>query len=184
MPLLMLKDLPRYECLLEAARLFPDLDPSASEVYLQLLRTGDEVFEVESRYLNTLGISQGRFTVLMQLTEPRAACGQEPVALSPADIAERAGVTRATITGLIDTLERDGFVLRKPAEHDRRMMTVSLTPAGKAFMASLLPGYFQRVATIMRGLSEDERRTLVKLLLKIQDGAAVAEARAQSAAAK
>lgn len=178
----MLKDLPRYECLLEAARLFPDLDPSACEVYLQLLRTGDEVFEVESRYLNALGISQGRFTVLMQLTEPRVGCGQGPVALSPADIADRAGVTRATVTGLIDTLERDDFVLRKPAEHDRRMMTVSLTKAGEAFVASLLPGYFQRVAAIMRGLSLEERRTLVNLLLKIQEGTAAAESRSETGA--
>ncbi len=178
----MLKDLPRYECLLEAARLFPDLDPSACEVYLQLLRTGDEVFEVESRYLNALGISQGRFTVLMQLTEPQVGCGQGPVALSPADIADRAGVTRATVTGLIDTLERDGFVLRKPAEHDRRMMTVSLTKAGEAFVASLLPGYFQRVAAIMRGLSLEERRTLVNLLLKIQEGTAAAESRPETGA--
>ena len=182
MPLLMLKDLPRYECLLEASRLFPDLDPSACEVYLQLLRTGDEVFEVESRYLKALGISQRRFTVLMQLTEPQVGCGQGPVALSPAVIADRAGVTRATVTGLIDMLERDGFVLRKPAEHDRRMMTVSLTKAGEAFVASLLPGYFQRVAAIMRGLTEEERRVLVKLLLKIQDGTVVAEARSSVAA--
>ena len=42
MPLLMLKDLPRYDCLLEAARSFPDLDPSACEAFLNLLRAGSK----------------------------------------------------------------------------------------------------------------------------------------------
>ena len=51
MPLLLLKDLPRYECLLEAAREFPDLDPSATEVFLNLLRTGDEAFRVAEAHL-------------------------------------------------------------------------------------------------------------------------------------
>jgi len=33
---LMLKELPRYECLLEAAENFPELDPSAIEAVLHL----------------------------------------------------------------------------------------------------------------------------------------------------
>jgi len=67
MPLLMLKDLPRYECLLEAAREFPDLDPSATEVFLNLLRTGDEAFRVIDEHLSQHDLSQGRFGVLMAL---------------------------------------------------------------------------------------------------------------------
>ena len=65
MPLLMLKDLPRYECLLEAAREFPDLDPSATEVFLHLLRTGDEAFRVVEAHLAQHDITQGGFSVLM-----------------------------------------------------------------------------------------------------------------------
>ena len=44
--LLLLKDLPRYECLLDSAKEFPDLDPSAAEAYLHLLRAGDDAFGV------------------------------------------------------------------------------------------------------------------------------------------
>jgi DNA-binding MarR family transcriptional regulator len=172
MPLLMLKDMPRYECLLEAAQLFPDLDPSACEVFLQLLRTGDEVFGVESFFLASKGISQGRFTVLMLLTKPGRdlECAQQ--VSNPAELAERAGVTRATMTGLLDTLVKDGFVRREPAPNDRRMMSVSLTEEGQALMARILPGYFRRVAQMVKNLSEAERRTMVHLLTKIQQGVA------------
>ena len=46
MPYLLLKDLPRYDCLIQAAREFPDLDPSATEAFLNLLRAGDDAFGV------------------------------------------------------------------------------------------------------------------------------------------
>src|SRR5919112_6657199 len=103
MPLLMLKDLPRYECLLEASREFPDLDPSATEVFLHLLRAGDEAFRVVESHLAQHEISQGRFGVLMALWGNCQRSGRD--VLTPAELAERTGVTRATITGLVDTLE-------------------------------------------------------------------------------
>jgi len=167
MPLLMLKDLPRYECLLEGSKQFPDLDPSACEVYLHLLRTGDEVFRVCDAHLAANNISQGRFTVLMLLLDKAT---DAPHARTPAELAEMAGVTRATMTGLIDTLERDGFVRREPDPHDRRMMSVNLTPAGQAFLSKFLPEHFRRTAILMAHLSENERKTLVRLLGKVLQG--------------
>ncbi len=169
MPLLMLKDLPRYECLLEGAKRFPDLDPSALEVYLHLLRTGDEVFRVTNALLSANHISQGRFTVLTLLLNNSENC---PSPRTPAELAEMAGVTRATMTGLVDTLERDGFVRREPDPYDRRMMSVSLTPAGQEFLSQFLPEHFRRMSALMAGLTESERKTLVHLLAKVLQGTA------------
>lgn len=179
MPHLLLKDLPRYECLLEAARENPDLDPSAAEAFLHLLRTGDEAFAVTERNLSTHGISQGRFSVLMLLwrsSQPRAKekgeaddCCHGP--RTPAELAEAAGVTRATMTGLVDTLERDGLVKREPDPTDRRMMSVILTAKGGRMLHTLLPGHFKAIAQLMSPLSEAERKTLVRLLGKVQQQA-------------
>jgi DNA-binding MarR family transcriptional regulator len=164
MPHLLLKDLPRYECLLEAAKQFPNLDPSACEVFLNLLRTGDEAFRVTDEHFQANGLSQGRFTVLMLLFDK--ACGQSH-SCTPAELADRAGVTRATMTGLIDTLERDAMVLRKPSASDRRMLSVELTPRALAFIAEILPEHFRRINDLVAPLSESERRTLVRLLGKV-----------------
>ncbi len=169
MPLLLLKDLPHYECLLDAAKDFPDLDPSACESFLHLLRTGDEAFRVVSEHLFTHQISQGRFSVLMQLLREEEGCATPTH--SPAELADRIGVTRATMTGLIDTLERDGLVKRDPAASDRRMMNVRVTDKGRKLMAEILPGHFQRIAKLMSSLSESERKTLVKLMTKVQSRA-------------
>ncbi len=176
----MLKDLPRYECLLEAAKSFPDLDPSATEVFLHLLRTGDEVFSLAESNFHKHGISQGRFGVLMLLfnSAQRVAADDclPPGPRTPAELAEAAGVTRATMTGLIDTLERDGFVTRESDPSDRRMMSVRLTSKGESFLHGMLPGHFQLLAGLMRPLEESERHTLVKLLNKVISSAAVLRA--------
>lgn len=169
MPHLMLKDLPKYECLLESSQKFPELDPSACEVFLHLLRAGDEAFRVCDATLSKHHVSPGRFTVLMLLFDKGTG---QPRSHTPAELAEHAGVTRATMTGLIDTLERDGLVTRTPDPTDRRMMSVTLTPHGLSRLQEILPGYFKRMGLLISVLSESERRTMVMLLGKILDKAA------------
>ncbi|MSU46991.1 MAG: MarR family transcriptional regulator [Lacunisphaera sp.] len=181
MPHLLLKDLPRYDCLLKAAKEFPDLDPSAMEAFLHLLRTGDEVFSVTDHNLNAHNISHGRFGVLMLLRrscQPRIAALMGDAAgvagpRTPAELAEAAGVTRATMTGLVDTLERDGFVTREPDPDDRRMMSVRLTAKGEGFLREFLPGHFKVIGAIMYTLTETERKRLVSLLVKVQQQVAI-----------
>lgn len=169
MPLLMLKDLPRYDCLIRAAERCPTLQPSACDAFLNLLRTGDDVFAVVDRFLSSHDISQGRFTVLMLLgMECDDDEEEEDRPATPAGLAEQAGVTRATMTGLIDTLEKDRLVVREPDANDRRTIHVRLTREGRAVLDAMLPDYFQCVADILRPLSEPERKKLVRLLQKIQ----------------
>ena len=171
MPLLMLRDLPRYECLLEASRELPDLDPSATEVFLHLLRAGDEAFRVIEAQLAKFAITQGRFGVLMALWGNCQRCGAG-TPLTPAELADRTGVTRATMTGLVDTLERAGYVARRAHPEDRRRMSVVLTKKGEMLLASIMPGHFRQMAWLMQPLSEKERKSFVRLLLKVVGRAA------------
>jgi DNA-binding MarR family transcriptional regulator len=170
MPYLMLKDLPRYECMLEVMRRFPDLNPSACEAYLNLLRAGDEVYRQSECFFSANSLTLGRFTILMLLYDKVAG---EPVPLTPAELADKAGVTRATITGLVDTAEREGLVSRQHDSGDRRMMQIHLTAKGRAAIEEILPFYFQRMSTLMSPLSESERKTLVRLLNRVAAQAAV-----------
>ena len=167
---LMLKEIPRYECLLEGAKRHPELDPSAMEAFLHLLRTSTDVYETIGRMLAGHAISKGRFMVLVLLNRDP----DRPV--SPADLADGSNVTRATMTGLIDTLERDGFVRRENAPEDRRMMLVRITARGRKFVEGILPEFFRAIAAIMGRLSAGDRRTLVGLMGKIQENLPVVTA--------
>ena len=164
-----LKNLPRYECLLEAAQHFPELDPSAMEAFLFLLKAGTDCLDFGHEYLAVHGVSSGRFTVLMLLYKRQIFCPKNGGCVTPAELAEMAGCTRATMTGLVDTLERDHLVKRVPDEKDRRMMTVNLTPKGAALLTKILPGHLKRIADLMACLTESERRSLVGLLDKVID---------------
>ena len=46
-------------------------------------------------------------------------------------LAERAGVTPATVTGMLDILEEQGVVTRARSEHDRRVVIARLTEEGR-----------------------------------------------------
>jgi len=164
MPLLMLKDLPQYDCLLKAAGRYPTLDPTANEAFLHLLRTGDMVFEDIGHFLTRHNISQGRLTVMILLHRPWLTT------FTPASLADESGVTRATMTGLIDTLEKDGMVIRQADAQDRRTVHVSLTEQGCAILEMMLPDYFACISRIIQPLTVPERKELVRLLQKIQEG--------------
>ena len=122
------------------------------------------MFAAESAYLAKHDISQGRFMVLMLLNR----CAEQPS--TPAELADEAGVTRATMTGLVDTLEKDGLVTRKNDSTDRRTVLVQLTRSGRKLLDRMLPGYFASVTKMMQPLNNTERKQLVTLLQKIQRG--------------
>ncbi|QVQ36397.1 MarR family transcriptional regulator [Pseudochrobactrum algeriensis] len=105
-------------------------------------------------------LSESRFVILFLLQ-------QEPEGLAPHLLAERAGITRATLTGLLDGLERDGFILRNHSQTDRRSIIVTLTDKGKQTATSLVSDHSQWIASLMAPLNEQEKQMLSTLLGKI-----------------
>jgi DNA-binding MarR family transcriptional regulator len=165
-----INELPRYDRLMEAARQQEGLNPDACELFLTVVRTGDAVAAVENQYLSRHGITPGRFAVMMLLSM------EEGVMLKPSQLAESTGVTRATMTGLLDTLERDKMVKRSADPKDRRALRVTATPEGKATFRELLPGYFRLVTAIPAVLNDKERVQYNALSKKIREGLKLADA--------
>ena len=105
-------------------------------------------------------LSEGKFVLLFLLHD-------KPDGLSPHELAERAGVTRATITGLLDGLERDGFISRRGGLDDRRKIAVALTEVGRKTARDLFTEHAEWVASLFEGFTGDERKTLNNLLQRI-----------------
>src|SRR5262245_9288905 len=161
--MLLLKDIPKYETLLAYSKRYPNVNPDSLEVYINLLRVASDVLENLERYYSLHGTSQGRFTVLALLNrEP-----EKP--LCPADLADRSGVTRATMTGLLQGLEVDGLIKRTASSEDKRMSYVALTTKGRKYLDSVLPDLFGRLAQLMDGVSDKEGKSMVKLLEKVRE---------------
>lgn len=120
-------------------------------------------------------LSEGKFVLLFLLRDL-------PEGLAPHELAERAGVTRATITGLLDGLERDGFLARHWDKEDRRKVSARLTPKGQAMALDLFNEHSQWIASLFAGFDQHERESLSGLLRRVwrnaeipaKDSAAVA----------
>jgi DNA-binding MarR family transcriptional regulator len=73
-------------------------------------------------------------------------------------------VTTASVTSLLDTLERRGLVERQPDPTDRRRLVIVITQDGKAIVDQFLPEVVALQTAAMAALTETQRRQLVEML--------------------
>ncbi len=79
-------------------------------------------------------------------------------------LAVEAGISKGTLTGVMTTLERRGYVKRSPHPTDKRLVLVKSTEAGDEVMAELYPRFNAEEARIADGLNNDEKHTLATSL--------------------
>ena len=162
--MLQLKDLPTPEVLAKFAKRYPDADVTAVSSVLQLLRVATDLSIALDVCLSKHGLLQGRWWVLILLMREQSKTSQ------PSILADKAGVTRATMTGLLDGLEQSGLVAREFAKDDRRTVLIKLTDAGVIKLDDVMPDYYRRIRLCMQGLDEEQRQQLQKILALINLG--------------
>ncbi len=140
----------------------PDANALATEAVMNTIRTADMLFDRIGRLLRPLGVSAAGGLVLGLLRDNGA--------LSPSQIGERLIVTRATVTGVVDSLESRGYVMRTPNPADRRSLRIELTPEGLAVVAEVRSLIHRHEKEWMSGFSDDELRAYVATHHRIQDG--------------
>ncbi len=90
----------------------------------------------------------------------------EQQSVSVGTLAERCRMDPSNLTASLDTLEERGLVERRAAAHDRRVRSVSLTPAGVVVRRELMDCLFDE-PPVAAGLSASERETLRDLLTRL-----------------
>ena len=95
-----------------------------NQICFRLYTASRLVTQAYTPILNTLGITYPQYLVLMVLWEKDA----QPVN----DIAHRLMLETNTVTPLLQRMEKQGIVVRKKGELDKRQQIVSLTEKGKA----------------------------------------------------
>ncbi|WP_269431550.1 MarR family transcriptional regulator [Bacillus sp. SA1-12] len=82
-------------------------------------------------------------------------------------LAESAGVTKATVSNITNTLERKELCYRKVDNRDRRITFVTITDKGKQVMEELYPRFHQGEAEIVSGLTLEEQKGMAALLRRV-----------------
>jgi len=82
-------------------------------------------------------------------------------------IAEEGGFSKATLTGVLQTLESRGLIKRNRSQEDKRLVLVTLTAKGRKLMVSLFPEFNRHEQEVLSGLSAQQKRELAKALRQI-----------------
>jgi DNA-binding MarR family transcriptional regulator len=154
--------IPSFAELERHKELVPEINPAAVIAMLRIKTVSEEIQDSILDVLQqTYHLSEGKFCALIVLHQ-RGGNG-----MAPSELAEKVGVTRATISNMLQRMERDGLVDIRPAEQDGRGKIVKLTQAGCDFMEEILPPHYLRVSKLMEKLTEDEQKKLIMLLEKL-----------------
>jgi DNA-binding MarR family transcriptional regulator len=122
------------------------------------MRVGSDYLEFLDALLSKHDLLHGRWiTLILLMREPdRAAL--------PSVLAEKQGVSRATMSGLLEGLEADGLIERVSDEADARRSLAKLTRRGVSRLDKVMPVYYRAVSGLMSAYSNSQRKQLLELL--------------------
>jgi MarR family transcriptional regulator, 2-MHQ and catechol-resistance regulon repressor len=143
----------------------PDL--SGTHLWLVMMKAHRALQRRAIQSVESFEVGLSEFGVLEMLLHK----GPQPVN----EIGRRIGLTSGAITAAVDRLESCGLVARGAHPTDRRTRVVRLTAPGRVLATRVFAGHKRAMDSTARGLSRDERATLIRLLKKL--GTSVEERR-------
>lgn len=114
--------------------------------------------------LKDLGVTQARWSTMVYLEK-----GGE--GLTQRELASLMAIENPTLVRLLDSLEQQNFIERRPCPNDRRARRLHLTNAGRAFMDDLSERAEVLREEMLEGISDEEIECTVKVFHKILENA-------------
>jgi DNA-binding MarR family transcriptional regulator len=139
------------------------LHPDELEVqtWVQLVRTMARMERRLEQALEAHGLSVPQFDILATLGFEQGITQQE--------LAERLLVTKGNICGMIDRMEANGWVERRPDPEDRRVNRLFLTRQGQTRLAQAMPSQQALAKQILGALTPAELQTLHQFLDRLDE---------------
>ncbi|MFH0518141.1 MarR family winged helix-turn-helix transcriptional regulator [Streptomyces sp. M41] len=147
------------------ARVRPDLDTTAMEVFGRIYRLTHAVGGRMDTAYARFGISRGEFDVLATLRRSDA-----PYTLPPRELSATLMLTTGGMTGRLDKLERAGLLRRSPDPHDRRGLQVTLTEEGLALVDEAVTAGLAVQTEVLSALNDEQAGQLADLLRELLAG--------------
>src|SRR5215210_4882578 len=141
------------------------LDPVQLGAYFALIEVVGLLRHAVERQLREAGdLSYVQFQLLARL-------GDEPTGSHRmTDLADGVVYSRSGLTYQAGLLEKAGLVARTPSADDERGVTVTISDAGRALLAQVLPGHTEVISRhLFQPLSPADTKTLAELLSPVRD---------------
>jgi DNA-binding MarR family transcriptional regulator len=126
-------------------------------VMRQLQRAGSKADALITGVARRYGLSHAALNALAVI---EGAGGPLPAG----EITAQMHISTATMTSILDTLERRGYVRRQPDPADRRRVLVDITPDAQALLGQVLPAVQQLVTATMSSLDDRALQALLDAL--------------------
>lgn len=151
----------------------PTTTPAIDEFGIVLFGTARAWRTKLDQRLRPLGLSQGKWRTLMNLSRGGDKLTQK-------EIADRMGIEEPTLVGLLNRLENDGWIERRESPNDRRCKIVHLQRRSQ----SVLEKIFSAAQTLRNELIQDvpaaDLETCIRVLTQIRTRAEQGEASARN----
>ena len=140
---------------------YPNSSARATDCAMNLVFTADLLVKRIASLLQPFDLSPASGLVLSIVADAESP-------LPPHKIAARLIISRATVTGLLDSLERRGYVQRRPHPSDRRMLLVEVTDTGRQVANAFRPIVHRQQKLWLAILSDEEQQRLIDSLQQVQ----------------
>ena len=140
---------------------YPDSSATATECAMNLVFTAELLEKRIASLLLPFHLSPATALVLSIVADSETS-------VSPNHIADRLIISRASVTSLLDSLEKRGFVKRQPHPSDRRMLLVELTNSGRQVANQFRPIVHEHQKVWLSALNEKEQEQLIQTLHRLQ----------------
>jgi DNA-binding MarR family transcriptional regulator len=137
----------------------PFLTGSMPEIFQQIEALNKRLKQFHGKTLRDAKLTPPQYLILTLLVEKDKRPFKE--------LAELLSCTRATITGIVDTMQKKGLVSRSPNPDDRRSLLVTLTGKGRLLLQNTPELGESYESCCFDVLPAKEARELSKLLRKL-----------------
>ena len=159
--------IPKKETMDKLSRLYPDFKPHYVEAVQALFQLSNDLEKAMEVHFARHHCSRARYLILMVLYH----CTETK--MHPNEIAKQLNVTRGNMTGIIDGMIRDGFVVKHQDKNDRRQVWIAPTEKAEKFLSKMLPDHYKRLALLMSAVSKSEIDTFIQTARKLNQSMGV-----------
>jgi DNA-binding MarR family transcriptional regulator len=129
-----------------------------------VLAAADALLRSSQKLFRPHGLTAAQFNVMNLLSDTESG-------LSQRELSDVLVVDKSNVTGLIDRMEKAGWVRRSEDAHDRRVYRVTLTPPGRKLWSKVNPLYLRAVADVTKELSAPQLKQCLEAMEVLHRGA-------------
>jgi DNA-binding MarR family transcriptional regulator len=134
-----------------------------NKAILEIIRTANALTKAGDKFFSQFNVTSAQYNALVVLNVSEEKINQR-------ELGTKLVVSRSDITGIVDRLEKSGYVKRVPHPKDRRIKLLSITEKGKKLINKVEDKYFKRLEEIVSNLTLKDKKKLIEINGKINKG--------------